>query len=197
MHILVVRHPETEANIRKLIYSRTESAYTERGLSSMGWMLQKLKDKRIDAIYTSPMQRTIKLADEISAQQGCPVILSNALHEMDFGLFENMTQFEVKEKHRDHFNSYMADYSNYKIPEGESFQDVYTRLSSFIKPLLVKEGTIILVTHGMVMKAAIAYLLGIELNAVWHFNTKPATILEIDYRENYGVLVELTGPDAN
>lgn len=195
MRIFVIRHPETEANVSKLIYGRTESPHTQRGLDSIKWVLDKLKDTKLSAVYTSPMQRTVKLASEISRQQGCAISISEALREMDFGLFENMTRFQAEEKHREHFDNYMADYTNYRIPEGESFQDVYDRLSAFIKPLLVEEGTIALVTHGMVMKAAIAILLGLSADAVWHFSTIPATILEIEYRDQYGVLIELTAPN--
>jgi len=197
MRIFVIRHPETEANVSKLIYGRTESPYTQRGLDSIQWVLNKLKDMKIDAIYTSPMQRTVKLASAISVQQGCSIIVSEALREMDFGLFENMTRYEAEEKHREHYDSYMADYTSYRIPEGESFQDVYARLSAFINPLLIEEGTIVLITHGMVMKASIAMLLGLETDAVWHFRTNPATILEIEYRDQYGVLIELTAPNES
>ncbi len=195
MRIFVIRHPETEANVSKLIYGRTESPYTQRGIDSIKWVLNKLKDTKLSAVYTSPMQRTVKLASAISGQQGCPISVSEALREMDFGVFENMTRSEVEGKHREHYEDYMANYTSYRIPEGESFQDVYARLSAFLKPLLLEEGMIALVTHGMVMKAAIAILLGLSADTVWHFSTIPATILEIEYRDDYGVLIELTAPE--
>ena len=194
MRIIVVRHPETEANIRKLIYGRTESPYTEQGLLSIQWVLSRLKGRKIDGIYTSPLQRTAVLAAEIASQQGCEMTIIEDLREMDFGVFENMTRMQAEERYSDYFKAYMADYANYRIPKGESFSDVSQRLSRFIKPLLSGKGTMVLVTHGMVMKAAIALLLGMTSEAVWHFRTEPATILEVDYREGYGVLVELTSP---
>ena len=195
MRIFIIRHPETEANARKLIYGRTESEYTPKGLVSMDWVLQKLKDQRIDAIYTSPLQRTVKLAQAISSVKGCPVIEGEALREMDFGVFENMTRAEAEERFPDYFQCYMADYTRYRIQGGESFQDVLARLSAFITPIIKEEGAIILVTHGMVMKAAISLLLGIAPDLVWHFKTVPATLMEIDYRSEYGVLVALSAPE--
>jgi broad specificity phosphatase PhoE len=196
MRMLIIRHPETEANVGNLIYGRTESAYTPKGLADMDWVLNALADRSVDVVYTSPMQRTARLALAISAQNRCPISESTALLEMHFGIFENMTRDQAKTRFPDYFEQYMADYSRYRIQDGESFEDVRVRFSAFISPLLETEETIVLVTHGMVMKAAISVLLDLAADSVWHFSTVPATLLEIDYRSGYGVLVSLSSPPA-
>ena len=196
MRMLIIRHPETEANVCNLIYGRTESAYTPKGLTEMDWVLKSVAGRSIDAVYTSPMQRTARLALAISTQNRCPISESTALLEMNFGIFENMTRDQAKARFPDYFQQYMADYTRYRIKDGESFEDVRVRFSDFISPLLETEETIVLVTHGMVMKAAISFLLGLAPDSVWHFSTVPATLLEIDYRSGYGVLVALSSPAA-
>ncbi len=196
MRIIIIRHPETLANTAKLIYGKTESDYTPRGSLSMVWVLNRLKGRRVDAVFSSPMERTVKLATALSVEHSCSLSICEELIEMDFGVFENMNRDQAKEKHPLEFQAYMADYANYKIPGGESFMEVVRRLTEFLKQLQDDSATYVLVTHGMAMKAALAYLLDISAKIVWHFSTTPATILEIEFHDHYGILMGLTSPET-
>ncbi len=195
MRLILIRHPETQANVNGLIYGRSESGYSEKGRESIPWVVDYLGNRSIDAIYASPLKRTADLAHAIGRTQDIKVEFHQDLLEMNFGVFENMTPKEAAQKHREHFDAYISDYAGYPIPEGESFKDVYERVSGFLRLIPEKDKTSVIITHGMVIKAALAYLLNVSLEEVWHFSTRPAAVIEIEYKNNYGVLHALTGPD--
>jgi alpha-ribazole phosphatase len=195
MRLILIRHPETQANVKGLIYGRSESDYSEKGRASIDWVVDHLQGRTIHTIYASPLSRTADLAAAIGNNQEVPVLFHDDLLEMNFGLFENMTPEEAADRYRSYFNAYMNDYAGYAIPEGESFKEVYDRVAGFLKSLPDGQVTCVIVTHGMVIKAALAYLLDISLEEVWHISTKPAAIIEIEYTERYGVLHGLTGPE--
>jgi len=195
MRLIFVRHPETIANQERLIYGRSESEYSEKGRRSIEWVVDRLRSRPVDGIYASPLQRTAVLADVIGSEFGLPVNYRDELIEMDFGMFENLTPEEAAIRHEAQYREFMENYTEYMIPEGESFREVFNRVSAFLEEVLGENGTCVIVTHGMVIKAAIAYLLDIGLEDVWHFSTQPAAVMEIEYRDRYGVLHALTGPD--
>ncbi len=195
MRLIFIRHPETHANVRKLIYGRTESDYSEKGKNSIRWVVEHLRERTISGIYASPLKRTAMLADSIGTEYGVPVRFRDELMEMDFGVFENLTPEEAAEKYDQYYKAFMDNYTDYMIPDGESFRGVYDRVAGFMQEIIAADGTCVIVTHGMVIKAALAYLLDLGLDDVWHFNTQPAAIIEIEYRDRYGVLHGLTGPD--
>lgn len=66
MKLIFIRHPETEANVKRLIYGKTESEYSDRGRASVNAVVEQLSNKKIDAIYSSPRKRAADLAEAIA-----------------------------------------------------------------------------------------------------------------------------------
>ena len=57
--LILIRHPETEANAKRLIYGRTESEYTEKGRASVATVVEQLSQIDIHMIYSSPLKRAL------------------------------------------------------------------------------------------------------------------------------------------
>ena len=134
MKLIFVRHPETQANVDRIIYGRTQSEYSERGKKSIPWVVDYLKNTKIDYIYASPLNRTKLLAEAIVTQHdNTEIVFEDRLMEMSFGVFENMSNLEAQSKYPSEYESFMASYSQYKIPEGEAFFEVKDRAVEFIK----------------------------------------------------------------
>ena len=66
MRLIMIRHPKTEANERKLVYGWTDALYSEAGKATIPWIVEKLHDVKVDRIYTSPLTRTRLLAEAIA-----------------------------------------------------------------------------------------------------------------------------------
>jgi len=200
-----VRHPETEALVKKIIYGRTNSPYTEKGKKSIPWVRDQLLREDIAQIYSSPLDRTRTLAEEIAkSHRGLPLIVDERITEMSMGILEQMTLKEAQEAHPEHVEPFLADFGYYKIPGSELFSEVKQRVSDFLEELLLKENVqreeehperpIIVVSHSMAIRAALAYLFNVELSALWHIKVNPAAIIKVKYKDGFALLEGLADP---
>lgn len=195
MRILLIRHPETLANVRNMIYGKTESEYSVKGTEMILEIIDCLKQTKADLpkiIYSSPRDRASKLARDIAiAMDVDDIIVEERIREMEFGIFEGMTQEMAISLHPEFYKKFMDNYSDYEIPEGESFKLVYERAEQFLREIIKLDKDCIVVSHAMFIKASIAVLLNLKLEECWHFSTKPGSITEIMYTQDFGMITEL------
>lgn len=192
MKIIIMRHPETKANDQGIIYGRLDYAYTKKGYEQGSKLIEYVKYKEIQRIYSSPLKRANGIATEISKNRNIEVIVKDQLAEMDYGIFEGLKEEEIINKYEDEYNQFMKNYNTYTIPNGECYKGFCQRVKAFIvDELKAQEGTIVIVTHGGVIRLLMSYLLDIDLNLIWHFEVLPGGVVEIDYSNNYGKLQKL------
>jgi alpha-ribazole phosphatase len=146
MKLIFIRHPETEANVRKVIYGRTDSWYSPKGEASVALVTERLRDLEIDRIYASPLKRAAFLAEEITVdhnrrREGEPLKVAHddRLIEMNFGIFENKSNQEAKELYGEGFEKLWQDFLNFKIPGGENLTQVRDRVVDFLKEICAQE----------------------------------------------------------
>jgi len=222
MRLIMIRHPKTQANERKLVYGRTDALYSEAGKATIPGIVEKLHDVKIDRIYSSPLTRTRLLAEAIAADHGpaAPdIVMDDRILEMNFGLFENMTIPELEEKYPEEFSEYRKNFNDCVVPGGESYAQVAERTVAFLQDIYdrhekgidyckdddgwpaqgtvsekKKEKTIVVVSHSMVIHAAIGYLMDIDLDDVWRVKVEPGSMIDFDWRYDYAMLQSLSGP---
>lgn len=190
MKFILLRHGETEANINKIIYGITHYEFTENGLLQVDNMINYIKDKDVDYIYTSPLERTLYIANRIGKEFNKEISIINDLAEMNYGIFEGLSPNEAKKKYPREYNSFMSNHE-YTIPEGEGILGFDSRVINYIDSIKNIEGTSIIVTHGGVIRTAIIHLLNLKSEDRWHFSILPGMIVEINYNNNYGCLLEM------
>src|SRR5690606_34501081 len=119
---------------------------------------EKLKDFlaefAFDGVYVSPLKRAIQTADILSKEY----ILDGRLREMNFGVFEGLKYEEIEQKYPQYLRLWNADYENYRIPEGESLQDLFDRVEDFINDVKGKHERVLVVTHGGVIRCALSLI---------------------------------------
>lgn len=196
MRLILVRHAETIANQEKKYLGHTDSNYTKKGLLQIDFLLSQLFNQNIDLLYCSPLNRTLKIAQLISNKIQKDYIIEPALKEMNFGIFDNLTYKEIEYYYPWEWNSWCKDTSNYKIPNGERFSDVFFRVKNFIESIKSIDQNILIITHGGVIRIIMTYLLDLNHNQTWHFSIPPASIITIDYNNNYGLLLSMINYDS-
>lgn len=128
----ITRHAESEFNVKNTLNDdvNESNGLTEKGEKQIASLVTELKDKKIDLIYFSPLQRTRETAVQIAKALGIDeskVISEERLLEVQFGEFDGKT---VEEYH--------AFFKNgkerlTKRPEGgESWNDVRTRCGELL-----------------------------------------------------------------
>ncbi len=86
--LFLIRHGEAENNVKNILSSYPEkgtNSLTADGKNEVKKTLETLKDKKIDIIFSSPLQRAKETAEIISESLGKEVIVDKKLRETDMG----------------------------------------------------------------------------------------------------------------
>lgn len=102
------------------------------------------------ALYTSDLRRAMDTAAILAKELGYAPILETRLRERAVGLWQGLTQAEVREWYPAEYALLQADPEGYAMPNGgESRDQVNTRVRAFLQELLTKEtgNTIGILSH--------------------------------------------------
>jgi alpha-ribazole phosphatase len=159
MEIALIRH--TSPDIEKgICYGQSDIVLKHTFMDEYQQVLQATP-RCAEIIYTSPLSRCAKLANLLSQALGVPVFEDDRLKELNFGEWE-MKRWDDIGHHA--LMKWMNDYENECCPQGESYNDLEKRVTDFLDE--IKSGThqsIIVVTHGGVIKASLSILQNISI----------------------------------
>lgn len=185
--VLIVRHPETEANTDGRLVGRGATPYTAEGRSQLGRLPHEVLAFGPSEVWTSPLERAYVLGKAAAEHCGCPLVVDERLVEIDFGLAEGLTFAEVAEQ------GLRFEYANPEAPvapQGESRGDVLRRAGDVAEALVARSGRIAVVTHGGVFRALMVRLLGLASNDIWAFHIRNGQMAEIGVVDGHGRLEE-------
>ncbi|MBI2445907.1 histidine phosphatase family protein [Candidatus Micrarchaeota archaeon] len=179
MKLFIIRHCQTTGNASfKLQGAKTPGQLTERGRLQLAALKRFFSHEKIQAVYSSPLQRAQLTARGLSSKR--PIVLPELI-EIDFGDLEGATHEETKADQPDLFND-IFDNPKKRFPNGESLQDVQDRLQPLVKKLQSQDGnpTVVIVGHNILNRVLLATLLDLPLEHCRMFKLKNASIAEID-----------------
>ena len=157
MSIYVVRHGQTDYNVKQLFQGHMDIPLNELGKEQALKTALKFKNIDLDMILVSPLKRTIQTAQPISEITGIPITIEKRIIERSFGDMEG-------HQNRNDWNiEMMLDYEkNYNIENIEPIQSLFKRIYDFLDEILekYKDKKIALVTHGAVSQAIECYFNG-------------------------------------
>jgi broad specificity phosphatase PhoE len=154
MKLILVRHGETDWNVRELVQGHKGVPLNKKGLEQAKKAGLRLKKEPIDIIYSSDLKRAKQTAAEIAKFHKVPTRYSKLIRERKFGKLEGISRAEYK-KLRD--GSGVPKYL-YRPPGGENYIDIRKRVRKFLAMLSKKHSnqTVVVVSHGGVIRAFIA-----------------------------------------
>lgn len=166
---MLVRHGESEWNAKGLWTGWTDVSLTEKGKSEAKKTATSLRDIKFDLAFTSDLKRaneTLSIILEELSLQKIPVHKSFSIKERHYGEYTGKNKWEIKEKVGEEKFKRIRRGWNEPIPQGESFKDVYERVSAhYIVNILphIKSGkNILFVAHHNSNRALIKLLDQIE-----------------------------------
>ena len=152
---------------------------SERGRGEVEAVAARLVDSGLAAIYASPLERTRETAGIIGQRLGLPVAIRDELIEVDFGLWTGSTFDEVRADPRWHL--WATQRSIATIPDGENMRQVQRRIVDALIELHQQHGdeTVLVVSHGDVIRAALAFVLGMPLDLFTRLEVATASLSTI------------------
>jgi broad specificity phosphatase PhoE len=127
-------------------------------------------------VYASPQTRTRETAEYFAEACRAPLSVEERLDEVDFGEWTGMT-FEALAPDR-RWRRWNEDRGRARAPGGESLLDVQARMAAFLTVSAERHrgAVIAAVSHADVIKATLAYALGLPLHFYDRFEVSPASI---------------------
>ena len=169
--VIYVRHGRTPTTGVRLPGRSPGLHLSNEGINQAKKVASQLKEaetnfigKKVNAIYSSPMERARETAAPIAEIFGLQTKVINDLNECEFGTWTGRKLNDLRKLKA--WGKVKNQPSAFRFPEGESFSEMQTRITGQITELVSHHSnqTIVCVSHADPIKAALAYALGTPLD---------------------------------
>ncbi|MFJ4279484.1 bifunctional RNase H/acid phosphatase [Streptomyces massasporeus] len=193
---VLLRHGETPLTPQKRF---SGSGGTDPSLSDVGRdqaeraAAMLARRGTIQAVVSSPLARTRETAGIVAARLGLDVGIDDGLRETDFGAWEGLTFAEVRERHPDDLNAWLASPDAEPTGGGESFAATATRLAATRDKLVAAHAgrTVLLVTHVTPIKTLVRLALGAPPESLFRMELSAASLSVVAYYADGNASVRL------
>ncbi|WP_406203574.1 bifunctional RNase H/acid phosphatase [Streptomyces sp. NBC_01017] len=193
---VLLRHGETPLTPQKRF---SGSGGTDPSLSDIGREQAErvgaalARRGTIQAVVASPLARTRETAGIVAARLGLDVSVDDGLRETDFGAWEGLTFGEVRERHPDDLNAWLADPEARPTGDGESFAATATRIAATRDKLVAAYAgrTVLLVTHVTPIKTFVRLALGAPPESLFRMELSAASLSAVGYYADGNASVRL------
>jgi broad specificity phosphatase PhoE len=162
-HLYLIRHGQTEANLRHQLAGHLDIPLDELGVQQARQVGLRMRDVRLDAIISSPLQRAKVTASQVALHQRLDLVFEERLREIHFGQAEGLTLAEAAEKFPELLRLRDDPFDNqFGWPGGDVRADFHSRVFSTISEIAYtwQERHVAIVCHGGVIGSFIAQLDG-------------------------------------
>ena len=177
--IYLLRHGHSTANAKSVLAGRDFSVR----LSSVGEKQAKavateLSGRKFAKIYSSPLPRCVQTLEPLAAELKKEVQLSDGLIEMEYGDWSGKKLALLSR------NKLWATIQNrpslVRFPNGESFLEMQSRSLEAVTNISIPGKSVLLCSHGDVIKAIVAGFLGLNLDNFQSLSIDPASLTVLD-----------------
>jgi broad specificity phosphatase PhoE len=188
--IIFIRHPQTiwqdvkdpeDQDFSKRLMGSTDIGLGKKGIRQAKSIAKYIKTIRPDKIYSSPLSRA-KTASDMIKKTGLKVSItvSKELKEIDFGKCEGMTFYELEKKYPKVYRKYISRDKSMSFPSGDSLANFRMRIQKFIDKIIKNEkGTIVIITHGGVIRSALCHLLPVDDDFIWNIHLDYGSVTDL------------------
>ena len=168
--LILVRHGESEWNLKNLFTGWRNPDLTEKGVKEASAAGQRLKAAGLvpDYCFTSALKRAQHTLDLILTEMGIvnmTITRNQALNERDYGDLSGLNKDDARKKWGE--EQVLVWRRSYDVPPpgGESLKDTAARTLPYykaaIEPMVIKGQTILVAAHGNSLRALVMAIEGL------------------------------------
>lgn len=189
--IILVRHGETEWNVKDVFRGRMDVDLNETGRKQAELLAKYLSYSKIDAVYSSPLKRALTTAEIVASYQRLDVVVDPGLIDFDFGEWQGLPRQEVRNKYKELYAQWINHPDRVRMPAGETLDEVRKRAMSVVDKVIAKyEGQVVLVSHRVVNKVLICALLGLDNSHFWNIEQDTCGMTAFAYENGQFILTK-------
>lgn len=156
----VFRHGETDLNkMKRWQGSGMDFDLNANGISQAQKLVEKLRDKDLEIIYSSPLKRALHTAEVVGNALHIPVVMKEDLRECFYGEAEGQLIADLQRNVPEVVNNWSnPDFWDIRFPQGESKKEALTRVLNVLSKLTFEDFKVAgIAIHGGTMSALLNY----------------------------------------
>lgn len=178
--VFLVRHGQTVMNRQVRFRGRLDIALNERGRAEALEAALSLRDRGLDAVYASPLDRAREVARRIAFAAGVGRIDDlEQLLILDYGAWTGLTKDEAAARDPEEWARYEDDPERARCPGGEAVADAADRVVEGLRVLGRRHpgGAVAAVSHGVMLRLAVLRVHGAPASG-WQFKVPTGSAIE-------------------
>ncbi len=182
--IFLVRHGATSLTAEDRFAGSSDVELSDQGRLQVASLAERLKSERLDAIYASPLARTLETAQLLAKPHGLSPIPEPALREIDYGHWEGLTRAEVERKHEGEYEIWQEDPFTIAPAGGESGVNVLNRVLPVFRRIMEthRHRSALVVSHKGTNRLLVSSLLGFDMRGYRdRLDQSPAALTILDF----------------
>jgi broad specificity phosphatase PhoE len=176
---LLVRHGAFDGLGRTVSGRIPGLGLNETGRAQCRRVAERLRDRPVAAVYSSPLQRALDSAAILAHTLSAPLRTEFDLREVEFGSWTDRTVDDVSGDPA--WRAFHEQRTTTTVPGGESMLAVQTRALACLTRLVPDHvgEAVVCVSHADVIRSVVAACLGFSLDAMVRLTLDPASITEL------------------
>jgi len=177
-------------NSAERYWGRSDVKLSAAGIEQAEKLCDRLAVEKIDAVYSSDLERALVTAEIIASSHQLAVITCAELREVNFGQLEGLTFSEISRLYPEVAKLWAERSTKLKYPGGESLVKFNNRVSKFLSSLdkHAVEETILVVAHAGVLRTLVCQLLGIDPQRRWQIRLDLASLSIMETHQQGAIL---------
>ena len=178
--IILIRHGELPPEFSGRFVGSTDAPLGEHGIADCRALAGIWRAMKSEITFVSPKLRALQTAELICGS--VPAVKDDAIREIDFGKWENLTFEEIAGANPE-YSKYWYDHPDeIHFPEGESVQLFNLRVEAFTEMLLeLPQNVITVISHGGVLTAMIRRLMDLPCDCMWRWQPSRGSLSVINF----------------
>ena len=184
--IFLIRHGATVLTAEDRFAGATDVELSEEGRAQVRRLAERLSLVPVDAVYASPLGRTMETASILAAPHAVEVRARDGLKEISHGHWEQMTRKEVEAAYPDEAAAWDRDPFTFAPEGGESGLAVTARaLPALLDIVSRHQGkSVIVVSHKATIRLLLSSLLGFDPRRYRdNLDQDPAALNIVDFKD--------------
>ena len=148
----------------------------EEGRQQAEALARRLAGVELEAIYSSPLERTMETAEAIARPHGLPIHIRQGIGEARYGDWTGQKLHDLASTEL--WRVVQFHPSGARFPGGEAMREMQARAVAEIDSIRAEhpQGTVVAVSHSDVIKAIIAHYAGMHLDLFQRLAVSPASL---------------------
>jgi broad specificity phosphatase PhoE len=161
--VYLARHGQSDWNAEARWQGHADRPLTDLGRRQARELAERLAGVRLEAVYSSDLERARATAEAVALPRGLPVSTLPELREIDVGSWSGLTREEAEARFPAAFRRW-AD-GAHGWDDGETYEEMTARVVGAVLGLgaIHPDASVLVVAHGGPIRALHATALGIDL----------------------------------